>query len=81
MARAKGKVPVTMRAVIARINRKLKPDLEALKISRSARLRFDVGQYYIVDYRINAIQHHNVDPEAMARELDCLAAWEEVRDE
>lgn len=78
---ARSKVPVTMRALIARINRKLKPDLEALKISRSERLRFDVGQYYIIDYRLNAIQHHNVDPEALGRELGCLQRWEEVRDE
>ena len=75
------KVPISVRAVIQRINRKLKQDLEALKVSRSERMRFDVGRYYIVDYSINAIQHHNFDPEALGRELGVLKAWEQVRDE
>ena len=75
------KVPVTVHAVIQRINRKLKPNLEALKIARSARLRLDVRQYYIIDHRLNAIQQHNVDPEALGRELGVLKDWEEVRDE
>lgn len=65
--------------MIQRINRKLKPDLEALKISRSERMRLDVGEYYVIDYRLNAIQQHNVDPEALARELGVLKDWEEVQ--
>jgi hypothetical protein len=73
------KVGVSARAVVARINRKLKPDLEALKISRSERMRLDVGRYFIIDYRLNAIQRHNVDPKALGRELGVLKEWEEVR--
>jgi hypothetical protein len=73
----KRKVGVTTRALIQRINRKLKPDLEALKVSRGERMRFDLGEYYVIDYRLNAIQRHNVDPEALARELGVLRAWEE----
>lgn len=75
----KRKVGVSTRAIIQRINRKLRPDLEALKVSRTERMRLDVGQYYIIDYHINAIQHHNVDPEALGRELGVLKEWEEVR--
>lgn len=82
MAKVKTKkAQVSLRAVIQRINRKLKPDLEALKTSRSERMRLDVGQFYIVDYSVNAIQHHNVEPGALGRELGVLAAWEVVRDE
>jgi hypothetical protein len=73
------KVGVSARAVVARINRKPKPDLEALKISRSERMRLDVGRYFIIDYRLNAIQRHNVDPKALGRELGVLKEWEEVR--
>jgi len=73
------KVGVSARAGVARINRKLKPDLEALKISRSERMRLDVGRYFIIDYRLNAIQRHNVDPKALGRELGVLKEWEEVR--
>jgi hypothetical protein len=80
-AKAKGmKVPVSVRAVIQRINRKLKPDLEALKISRSARMRSQAGQYYIIDYRMNAITNLDVDPEKWARDLGVLADWEAVAD-
>lgn len=76
-AKAKAKrVPVSVRAVIQRINRKLKPDFGALKTSRSERMRFDVGQFYIIDYQLNAIQHHNVDPEALGREMGVLKDWE-----
>jgi hypothetical protein len=79
VAKAKAtKVPVTVRAVIQRINRKLKPDLEALKVSRSERMRQEVGWYYIIDYKMNAITHHRVDPEKLARELGVLQDWEAV---
>lgn len=72
------KLPISMQALIKRINRKLKPNLEALKIARSERLRIDVGQYYIIDYRLNAIQQHNVDPVDLGRELGVLHDWETV---
>jgi hypothetical protein len=75
----RNKMPVSERAIIQRINRKLKPALEALKVARSERMRLDVGQYYIIDYRMNAILHHDVDPEALGRELGVLKPWEEVR--
>ena len=73
------KMPVSERAIIQRINRKLKPDLEALKVARNERMRLDVGQFYIINYRMNAVIHRDVDPEALGRELGVLKAWEEVR--
>ena len=61
------KVPVTMRALIQRINRKLRPKLEILKIARDEPLRLEVGYYYVIDFRTNAVTHTNVDPKQLAR--------------
>jgi hypothetical protein len=81
MAKAKpSKVGVTTRAVIQRINRKLADQDEALKTARSERMRQQVGDYYVLDLRINGILHHDVDPAAMAREMGLLKAWERVID-
>jgi len=81
MLKTKGGVPVSTRAVIARINRALKPDYEMLKITRGYRAQLDLGQYYILNYNRNFIRNHHVDPETVARELEVLADYEEVIDE
>lgn len=73
------KVPVSVRAVIQRINRKLKPDLEQLKVTRGGELlRLDLGDYYILNFNHNWIAHKHVDPEKLGRELGVLQEWEEV---
>ena len=69
------KASVTMRSVVQRINRKLKPDLEQLKTTRGERLRMDVGDYYVIDYSKNSIIHKDVDPEQLGRELGVLREW------
>ena len=77
---ARSKVPVTMRAVIARINRKLKPDDEVVKVPRG-RWRQELGDYYVLDWHRNYIVDHHVDPEVLGRKLGVLGDWEEIRDE
>jgi hypothetical protein len=67
-----------MWALIARINRKLNPDFEALRKARGLQMRLDVGDYYILDLRSNAIARHNVDPESMGREPGVLKDFEVV---
>ena len=74
------KVPVSMRALIARINRKLKPDTEALKAARSARARQDFGDFYVIDHKRNWLVARNVDPEAYGRELGVLHDYEVVEE-
>ena len=74
----KQKVPVTMRAVIQRINRKLAPNMEKLLAARSERVRRDLGDYYVVDQRRNFLIHKDVDPETYAREIGVLAEWEKL---
>jgi hypothetical protein len=69
-----------MRALIARINRKLAAEDEVLRVSRGARQLFDLGQYYIVNTRINGITGQNMDPEGVGRELGVIKPYEEVVD-
>jgi hypothetical protein len=71
-------VPVSTRAVIQRINRKLKPDNERLKVTRGDRWRPALGDYYVVNFDRNRIVNKNVDPEALGRELDVLKPHEAV---
>jgi hypothetical protein len=68
------KLGVSARAVIQRINRKLKPDDEVLKAGRG-RL---AGQYYIINFNRNWLVHEDVDLEALGRELGALEPWEKV---
>jgi len=75
----KQKVPITMRALIQRINRKLAQDDEVLHAARSERARQDVGDYFVVDIRHGGINHKNVDVDALGRDLGVLRPWEEVK--
>ena len=70
-------VPVSERALIARINRKL-PEHEKLKKLRGSRWEHDLGQYYIIDQNMNAILHKHIDIEELARELGALKPWESL---
>lgn len=76
----KEKVPVTTRALIQRINRKLKPEQERLKTLRGDRWRGDLGDYFVVDFFTNRIVAQHVDPEKLGRELGVLQPWERVQD-
>jgi hypothetical protein len=49
----KQKVAVSERALIQRINRKLKPDYEQLKARRGMSMLTNVGRYYVLDLRRN----------------------------
>ena len=74
-------VPVGERALIARINRKLKPEGEKLKKLRGERWLNDLGQYYVIDVTQNSLLHPDVDLEGFARECGALEDWEHLADE
>ena len=78
--RAKRTVPVSRRALIQRINRRL-PEDEILKTSRGHMLRNHVGDYYILDVNRNCIVTGHVDLEKLAKELKALAPYEHLEDE
>ena len=74
------KVPVTLRALVQRINRKLAHTEEVLKTARGQRAIADLGNYYILDWGSNLVSAWHVDPVKLAHELKVLAAWEYVED-
>lgn len=72
------KIPISTRALTQRVNRALRKDGKVLK-GRPG--RGPKGRYYILSLARNAVLKHDVDPEALGRELGVLAAYEEVRDD
>jgi len=79
---AAAKVPVTMRVLIQRINRKLAENGKQLRRSRGeGRARQDLGNYYVIDTRRNVAVVTQTDPEALGRGLECLQPWEQVVEE
>lgn len=71
------RVPVTMRALIQRINR-VKDTWDVLKKRRGEAGRADLGDYYVIDVNRNAIVNTHVDPEQLGRKLGVLREWEEL---
>lgn len=69
---------VTMTALISRINRRLRPDHETLKVTRGERLRQNVGDFYVIDVNRNIVVEPHADPERLGRELAVLKSYEEV---
>lgn len=71
-------VPITVRSLIQRINRKLEERQEMLKSAQGALAVQQVGDYYLIDGAMNAVLATHVDPEAFGRELGVLRAYETV---
>jgi hypothetical protein len=71
-------VPVTARALVQRINRKLAAAGQRLKATRGARWRGDLGDYYTIDTNRNCVVAKGVDPAALGREIGVLRPWESV---
>jgi|GEM_PF-1463305 len=83
--KARPKVPVSERALIARINRRLDKDDQKLCKARPSKVHFyGLGQYYIVDVSQNFIVDKGLFPcdlVAMAREMGVLKPYEVVVDD
>lgn len=76
--KADGRVPVTMRALVQRINRALRADDEQLKKYRGGRWQSDLGDWYRLDFNRNRIMERHVDPEALGRKLGVLRDYERL---
>jgi hypothetical protein len=75
----KGKVPVSQRALIQRINRALaKDDRKLCKTRGGVQARIDCGEFYILETRRNLMLDKDVSPEAWGRELGVLHEYEHV---
>ena len=77
------KVPVSERAVIARINRKLKPEGRQLKTKRGGWRQDISGPYYVLDVERNTVVaggsvHSRIDLEQFARKLEVLSEYEKM---
>ena len=70
------KIPVSTRALIARINRKLAHDNEKLCRSRSVQTQVSVGEYFIIDAMRNIIMHQHVGLESLGKELGVFKPYE-----
>jgi hypothetical protein len=75
------KVQMSLRAVLGRINRRLRQAGEHLYTNRADREQSTLGHYYIVNLRENRIARTHVDVEALAREMGLLKPWEEIMQE
>jgi hypothetical protein len=76
----KQKVPISMRALIQRINRKLRHNGEVSKVARGsqAESEADVGRYFIVNIERNLLVNDHCDPEAIGREIGVMAEHERL---
>lgn len=74
----KTKLPVSERALLQRLNRKLRADGEVIKRARG-NVWTTLGDYYVVDVERNCIAQHHVDVEDLARELGVLQPWESLQ--
>jgi hypothetical protein len=69
-------IPVSERALIQRIKRRLKPDGMTLKQTRGVRARLDLGYFYVLDLTRNFALDTNVNIETYGRELGVLTDYE-----
>jgi len=70
---------VTVRALVARINRKLAKGQEVLRKCRGdSRFIHDLGDYYVVDVKRNVVVDRDVELETYARALLVLRQSEKV---
>ncbi len=76
--RGKG-VPVTLRALLQRINRRLLDDGETVRAARGDQARKDLGDYYRLDFKRNAVVEKDVDVEQLGRKLGVLQPYEHLR--
>ncbi len=71
------KVPVSERALVQRLNRKLK-DVDPPQLLRAARgsAAIALGNYFTVDIARNLVCEKDVDLEKLGRKLCALQEWE-----
>lgn len=70
--------PVSLGALIARINRKLRREDRMLKVSRGDRWRSYQGDMYVLDVARNQLVDDHVNPVILGRELGVLSAHDFV---
>ena len=69
---------ISEQALVQRINRVLKKDMQVLKKTRGERTRMDVGDYYIIDYYRNIHLESFVDLQELGRRLKVMETNERL---
>jgi len=69
------KAPVTERALLQRVNRRLAKSGGVLRKALSPE---PLGAFFVVDTNRNIVANTHVDLEKLGRELGVLRSWEEV---
>lgn len=69
-------VPITIRALLQRINRKLAREQRRLKVSRGREELRHFGQYYVLDGY--GVERGRVNVENLGRELGVLKPWQHL---
>jgi hypothetical protein len=72
------KIPISKRALMQRLNRRLAAEGEKLLTARGTQAMLDLGEFYTIDVGRNMICRKAVDPAALARQLGVLKPYEEV---
>jgi hypothetical protein len=72
------KVLVSRRALLQRLNRVLTEAHLLLKKTKGSRMKKQLGDYYLIDLRRNALVDKDVSLEALGRKHAVLAAWERL---
>ena len=75
------KVPVSHRAVLARVNRILAKEEKTFRVSRSQGERSNLGDAYILDTSKNEVVDSRVSLKDLAAKLGAIKAFEEMADE
>lgn len=71
---------ISMRALLARINRKLAHQSESVRVTRGTKWSAELGPFYQKDDNFNTIVGKHVNPVSLGRELEVLKPWERVAD-
>ena len=74
----KGKMKITERALLQRLNRKLAGEDLIVKKTRAGRFAQELGEYFLLDFNHNRIVGKDVDLAAIGRERGVLQPWEIV---
>lgn len=72
------KLPITLRALLQRIDRALAKKDQCLKKTLSEQAVCELGEYYIFDRNKMVALKDHVDPEALGKELGVLNPYEGV---
>ncbi len=69
---------ISKRALIQRINRRLKDDGQVLRTARGEGAQIEVGRYYSIDIYHNCLVFKHINLEPYARKLGVLSPWERL---